>query len=44
VDERFDFGDKFFDALEGSATDDLLRDDVEPTEDAYEKTAAQDLY
>jgi hypothetical protein len=30
MDEAFDFGDKFFDAAEGAATDGLLRDDVEP--------------
>ena len=29
-DESFDFGDQFFDAAEGAATDGLLRDDVEP--------------
>jgi hypothetical protein len=30
TDERFDFGNKFFDAAEGAPTDGLLRDDVEP--------------
>ena len=30
MDKPFDFGDRFFDAAEGSSTDDLLGDDVEP--------------
>ena len=30
MDERFDFGNKFFDAAEGTPTDGLLGDDVEP--------------
>jgi hypothetical protein len=30
MNEAFDFGDQFFDAAEGAATDGLLRDDVEP--------------
>ena len=30
MDESFDFGNKFFDASEGTPTDGLLGDDVEP--------------
>ncbi len=30
ADEVFDFGDQFFNAAEGSATDGLLGDDVKP--------------
>ena len=30
MNEAFDFGDQFFKAAEGPATDGLLRDDVEP--------------
>ena len=30
MDERFDFGNKFFDLAEGTSTDGLLRDDAEP--------------